>query len=101
MATILLSEILNDNDYANGGTVVYDIAQSAIANNDIIVIDMQNVDSVPTVFMNTSFGKLMDIFGVDRIKKSFRFKNILKTQVERISKYFSDYESLLKMNGWV
>ena len=97
MATILLSDILNDNDYANGGSVVYDIAQPAISNNDIIVIDMQNVDSFPTVFMNTSFGKLMDKFGVDRTKKSFRFKNILKTQVERISKYFSDYESMLKV----
>ena len=97
MTTILLSDILNNNDYANGGTVVYDIAQMAISNNDIIVIDMQNVDSFPTVFMNTSFGKLMDNFGVDRTKKSFRFKNILKTQVERISKYFSDYESMLKV----
>jgi hypothetical protein len=96
MITILLSEILNDNDYANGGVAVYNIAQKAILNNDVIVIDMQNVDSVPTVFMNTSFGELMDNYGADRIKKSFKFRNILKTQVERISKYFSDYESLLK-----
>jgi len=97
METILLSDILKDKDYSNGGTVVYSIAQRAILQNDVIVIDMKNVDSFPTVFMNTSFGELMDEFGVDKIKKSFRFKNILKTQVERISKYFSDYESMLKV----
>lgn len=99
METILLYDILKENDYATSGTIVHDIAYEAILNDDLIVIDMEGIESVPTTFMNTSFGTLMNNFGVDKIKKSFRFRNILKTQVERISKYFYDYESLLNSTG--
>lgn len=92
MKDIILQDILIDNDYSDGGSKVYEIAKNAITNKEIIVLDMKGVDSVPTIFMNTSFGKLIDEFGLETTKKSFKFRNILKTQVERISKYFKDSE---------
>lgn len=98
--TIILKDILRDtiNNYADAGDEVFEIAKSAIEEQLTIIIDMINVDSVPTIFMNTSFGALIDIYGVDKTKKSFKFRNILKSQVERISKYFNDYQSLLESN---
>ena len=94
MQIILLQSILENKDYADAGTAVYEIAKTAVSNQEVVILDMKGVDSVPTIFMNTSFGKLIDEFGIEETKKSFKFRNILKTQVERIIKYFKDSETV-------
>lgn len=95
MQTIILHDLLESHNYVESGVIVFDVAKDVVSRDEIIMIDMANVESVPTNFLNTSLGALMDIYGVEKTKKSFRFKNILKTQVDRISKYFNDYQSLL------
>jgi len=99
MRVIALHNLLESNNYADSGSIVFKYAQEAVLDNEIIVIDMDFVDSVPTVFMNTSFGALMDIHGVEKTKKLFKFRNILKSQVDRITKYFNDYKLLLEAHG--
>lgn len=85
------------NDYAKAGNDLYVLSKNLIGKGEIIVFDMDGIDSVSTVFLNTSFGQLLDCFGVERVKQSFRFTNILRSQVERIKKYFSDYEETSKL----
>lgn len=95
MKTINLYQLLENHNYVESGAMVFDLAKDVVSKGEIITIDMTNVESVPTNFLNTSLGALMDIYGVEKVKKSFMFKNILKTQVERIIKYFDDYQKLL------
>lgn len=52
---------------------------------------MTGVDSIPTMFMTTSFGCIMQDFGAKKLKKEMIFKNITKVQIERIKKYINDY----------
>lgn len=79
------------NDHAKAGNAVYKDAVPLINQGDVILFDMKDLDGVSTVFLNTSFGQLIDLYGSDRVKKSFRFTNLLKSQAERIKKYFIDY----------
>lgn len=79
------------NDFASAGDAVFSDAKPSIISGDKVVFDMKGLDAVSTVFLNTSFGQLIDTFGIDLVKKSFRFTNILKTQADRIRKYFQDY----------
>ncbi|MDH6309330.1 hypothetical protein M2451_002784 [Dysgonomonas sp. PFB1-18] len=99
MIVISLYGLLLDSDYRESGKAVLNKAVEAIDENELVVIDMDKVDSVPTIFMNASFGPLIDKYGVDRIKKSLRFRNVLKSQVERISKYFSDYQKIIDLSN--
>lgn len=82
------------SDPAAAGKAVSDDARPIIENGGQIIFDMTGQEAVSTVFLNTSFGFLMEIFGVEKVKQSFRFKNILKSQAERISKYFSYFQSV-------
>lgn len=84
------------NDYAKAGNAFFSDAVPHINQGDIIVFDMKGIDGVSTVFLNTSFGQLIDLFGIDKVKKSFRFSNLLCSQAERIKKYFQDYEDIKK-----
>ncbi len=83
--------IVKFNDYAKAGDAVFFDSCPLIDTGETIVFDMTGLDGVSTVFLNTSFGHLMDVYGIERVKKSFKFTNILRTQAERIKKYFQDY----------
>lgn len=82
------------NDFSRSGKEIFLISKPLIEKDETIVFNMKGLDSVSTVFLNASFGNLIDIFGLEKVKHSFRFTNILRSQVERIKKYFSDYEEI-------
>jgi STAS-like domain of unknown function (DUF4325) len=95
MKTIALYQILEQNGYVESGNIVFAEAKDIVLKGEVILIDMSQVESVPTNFLNTFIGALIDLYGIERTKKSLRFSNILKSQVERIRKYFNDYESVV------
>lgn len=91
---VSLKDILKDKSYADGGLVLFDIADKAIPDGDTVVIDMEGVLSIPTLFMNTSFGDLIVKHGIERTKKIFLFNNVNRIQFEKIQKYFNDFQAL-------
>lgn len=95
MQTIKVKQYIDQfGDFSRSGNAVFDFASSAIQNGDTLMFDMSGQDSVSTVFLNASFGKLIDAFGIDMVKSSFKFSNMLRSQMERIRKYFDDYQTL-------
>ncbi|MBQ7942349.1 MAG: STAS-like domain-containing protein [Muribaculaceae bacterium] len=92
MNKILVKDLLKGGSYPDGGAELYNLAYPIISNNQIVNIDLTDVDSVPTLFMNMSFGKLISDFGKIKVMKSLKFFNITKSQLERIKKYFSNFK---------
>ena len=81
-------------DYAKAGNAVFADTYPMIGRDEMVAFDMAGLDGVSTVFLNTSFGQLIDMYGIERVKRSFKFSNILRSQAERIRKYFADYAEL-------
>lgn len=92
---VLLKDILKDNQYPEAGVLLFKIAKEAIDNGETLILNMSEIESVPTVFMNTSFGELIALYGIEKTKKVFLFKSITKAQLQRIRKYFADYENIV------
>ena len=92
---VILKEILKNKSYTDCGYDLYAIAESAIEVGDTVSLDMQDVQSVPTLFMNTSFGELIDKYGIEKTKRLFLFNNVSKSLIERIQSYFDKYQALL------
>ena len=92
---VILKEILKDKSYTDCGYDLFAIAEKAVDAGDIVSLDMQDVLSVPTLFMNTSFGDLIDKYGIEKTKKLFLFKNVNKSLIEKIQSYFDKYQALL------
>lgn len=99
MKQIVLSDILIGRSYPDAGTEFCGILRETIQSSDTLQIDMKGVDSIPTMFMNTSFGKIMSEFGLERLKKAMVFRNISKVQIERIGKYFKDYAEVYNITN--
>jgi len=93
---VKLRDILRDRSLPEGGSELYKIAENALEKGDLISLDMKDVLSVPTLFMNTSFGDLISKYGIEKTKQLFMFNNIGRSQIEKFSKYFSDYQELIE-----
>ena len=92
MKTFIIQDYINS--YSNlslAGKALYNDLLPIIETEPKITLDFKDTGGVASLFLNTSFGDLMDIFGIEKIKKAFKYVNIQNTQIERIRKYFEDY----------
>lgn len=64
---------MQDKSYPESGSLLFDIICQSIQNDQMIDIDMTGVVSLPSMFLNASFGKAFSQFGVDSIKQKTKF----------------------------
>jgi len=56
-----------------------------------VVVDMTDVTALPSVFLNVSIGRLIDEYGMDKLKKNISFTMITRQQAERLRDYMVKY----------
>ncbi len=74
------------------GATFYDIVKDGVSKNKKVVVDMESVTSLPSVFLNVSIGRIIYEFGTEAMRH-FTFVKITKVQAERLQKYLSSYSS--------
>lgn len=89
MCTIQLKQIMLNNSLPDAGNVLYDSMVQCIANNEKVVIDMANVESLPSMFLNTSIGRYMKENGADSLQGKMSFVGISVTQISRLKEYMA------------
>lgn len=86
MCKINLGSIMEGKTYPESGAALYEIIEANI-DSDKIVIDLDGVISLPSMFLNMSIGQFIKNHGVDLLKMKISFANISLTQAERIKDY--------------
>lgn len=76
----------------DAGTSFYQQLVSAFGENDKVVVDMSEVSSLPSVFLNVSIGRIIDDYGLEALKK-VSFVMITKQQAFRLKEYIGKYTS--------
>lgn len=92
MCKIILNQIISTSKGAtDAGACLYDALKSQVRDNGKAVIDMTEVTSLSSVFLNVSIGKIIDEYGMDAIKNSISFINITQQQAKRLKEYLERY----------
>lgn len=86
---IQLSQLMADRPYPESGQMLYDYISPLLANGESVTLDMTGVVSLPSMFLNASIGMAARNFGVETIKKNIAFRNVTKTQADRLKEYFA------------
>lgn len=87
MCTIIIKDILKDNDYPKAGEYVYGIMEKCIPNGETVTLDMEDVDLLPSLFLNPSIGRFVEKYGLESLRGKLSFEKILSSQMTRIKDY--------------
>lgn len=91
MCNVVMSQLLASDDLITAGKKLFDIMDEYASKDEKVIVDMESVTSLPSMFLNVSLGCYMDKYGPDSLKGRLSFNNITKVQVERIKDYISRY----------
>lgn len=86
---IRLSQLMNGRTYPESGGVLYDHMSPLLDADQKIVLDLSDVISLPSMFLNASIGLAAKNYGAEKVKKSVTFSHVTKAQAERLQEYFS------------
>lgn len=93
MKTVKINNIISENTLVQSGNLLFDEINKCMNANEKLVIDMNGVSSLPSIFMNVSFGQFIDNYGLEKLLSIVQIINITRTQAERISDYFKRYRA--------
>ena len=83
---------MQGNDYPTAGELLYGIIMKDIDSEDRIVLDMEGVSLIPSMFLNTSLGRIIRERGVPFVKAKLGFANIKASDANRIREYVGRFE---------
>lgn len=86
---IQLSQIMENRTYPESGKVLYDSMAPLLAQDQSVTLDLSGVISLPSMFLNASFGKAAKNYGSEIVKKNIVFYHVSRAQAERLREYFS------------
>lgn len=92
MASITVLPIMQGHDYPTAGSVLYGIIMERIDSEDRIILDMSGVSLIPSMFLNTSIGRIIREKGVGFVKSKFGFSHIKVSDANRIRDYVKRFE---------
>lgn len=92
MCTIHLKDIVRGQPLPDAGSTLLRIMVSKLNAGENIVLDLDEVPSLPSIFLNTSIGKFIEEKGIALLKERVSFSNISRGQVERLKDYISKFE---------
>lgn len=90
--SISVSKIMQGKTYPIAGEYLYGILVSHFDQSEKIILDLKDVDLVPSMFLNTSIGRLINERGLESVRKRLAFRNASQGQIQKIKSYVHSYE---------
>jgi hypothetical protein len=85
--TIKLMDHVSGTSTNAEGYSLYIVLAKELAKDTLVKLSFSEATPMSTSFLNSSFGELMDNFGLEAVKKNIRLINFQRTEAERIQKY--------------
>ena len=89
---ISVSTIFQGRNYPDAGDVLYCVLNDNLDKQDRIILDFKDVTLVPSMFLNTSLGKIIGERGAGIIRQKIAFSNISASQIAHIREYVQRFE---------
>ena len=93
MCSINLQAIMANKTYPEAGEILFDMLAEKIKSENKIILDLEGVVSLPSMFLNMSIGIFIETYGVDLLRQKISFAKISTTQAERIKDYINRVSS--------
>lgn len=92
MYTIVIKTMLENRDYPTAGKLLYREIQDNMEQQEQIVLDLDGVTLLPSMFLNVSVGQFIEDYGMEAMKRKLTFRNITRVQANRLKEYLERYD---------
>ena len=92
MCKILLKPLMEGKNYPDAGETLYYEIVKHINDSEKVVVDMTGIDALPSMFLNTSIGRIIDQYGKQSLKDHVAFAMITRSQAMRLHEYLERYK---------
>ena len=93
MKLITLNHIVDNCSSNVEGVKFFNALDSAIKDDNKVIIVVDNDSSLSSSFLNTSIGMFVEKYGIEFFKKNIKFQGS-KNQFSRISNYLNKFSSV-------
>ncbi len=87
MKTLVLKNVVDGSYSSIDGYSLYCTLKPFFINGDNAMVSLQDFSVMSSSFFNSSFGALIDEFGIDKFKGTLKFINLSGPQAKLIRKY--------------
>ena len=91
MCTIKLKEMMINRTYPEAGAALYAEFCQHKDSVDKIIVDLDGIETLPSMFLNMCIGAYIDNFGKESLKEKISFTKITRSQAERLRDYLNRY----------
>lgn len=71
--------------YPEAGEILFDMLAEKIKSENKIILDLEGVVSLPSMFLNMSIGRFIETYGVDLLRQKISFAKINFQRISRIA----------------
>ena len=89
MCKVDIRSLLEGRNYPEAGDALFEMMKDSVEANGRVVLNMEGVDSLPSMFLNASIGRYLEDFGNDSLRGKLSFEKITAQQAARIKEYIS------------
>ena len=90
---IKIKDIVRGTSSNTEGFTLFTVLSQQIENGSIIKLSLEESTPMSSSFLNSSFGELVDKYGLEKIRSHIRLINYRPVQAERIRKYLNTLNS--------
>lgn len=87
---LYIKDIVSNTVLNQEGVRLFDAISNSIEEDEII-LSLTELEPMSTSFMNSSFGTLIDKYGLETVKNKIKLIDYRPTQARRIQDYFERY----------
>ena len=91
MIRIAVLPIMKGKNYPTAGDTLYQIIINSVDEVDKVILDLKGVPMLPSMFLNTSIGRMIEERGVSFVKQKFSFANIKASDAMRLRDYVNRF----------
>ncbi|MBR1834789.1 MAG: STAS-like domain-containing protein [Bacteroidales bacterium] len=91
MCKIDIKALLEGRNYPEAGDILFGLMSDSLKKGEKVILNMEGVDSLPTMFLNTSIGQYIKDHGKDSLQGNLAFEKITAQQVVRVKEYLSRF----------
>lgn len=91
MTTIKIKDITTGTFTNDDGLSVFNSIDSAISENNTIILSFEGISSLSSSFLNSSFGEIIEKFGFDFLKNKIKITKYTPQLSNLIMNYIKNY----------